>query len=145
MSPVVQRPFLVHVLSNETTDAAGAGESVPLQRATKLCSDRPLIVACLTDGCVRARCSVPRHLVGNGFGAEQWLQTFASVLDGRIAEAQRGQSPDEIAVMKARKVLPNEYERLVGKAVLEAELFASSRLVKDDEQMQRDRQSDERR
>lgn len=102
---------------------------MPLQRATKLCSDRPLIVACLTDGCVRARCAVPKQLVTAEFGAEKWLQTFATALDGRIADAQMGQNSNEIAVMKARKLQADDYNRLIADAVREAEEFAASRMI----------------
>lgn len=133
-APIAHQPFLVHLLSQETTSAAAAGESVPLQRATKLCPDRPLIVACLTDGSVRARCTVPKRLVTPGFGAEKWLQTFAAALDGRIADAQTGQNPCEIAVMKARKVRADDYNRLIADAVREAEQFAASQIAGSDTQ-----------
>lgn len=128
-APIVDQPFLVHLLSQETTSAAAAGESVPLQRATKLCSDRPLIVACLSDGCVRARCTVPKRLADAGFSAEKWLQSFATALDGHIADAQKGQNPNEIAVMKARKVQTEEYNRLITDAVRKAEQFAVIRIA----------------
>lgn len=126
---IAHQPFLVHLLSHETTSAAAAGESVPLQRATKICSDRPLIVACLSDGCVRARCAVPKRMVTAEFGAEKWLQTFATALDGHIADAQMGQNANEIAVMKARKVRTEDYNRLIADAIREAEQFAASRLA----------------
>lgn len=138
---IAQQPFIVHVLSHETTSVAAAGEAVPLQRATKLCSDRPVIVACLADGCVRARCAVPKTLVTAGFGAEKWLKTFVTALDGHIADAQKGQNPDEIAVMKARKVQSVDFDRIIADAVREATQFAATRMTSASEQ-QPDRWSD---
>lgn len=35
-------------------------EEVPLQKATNICTDRPILVISLTDGCVKARCTVPK-------------------------------------------------------------------------------------
>jgi len=37
-------------------------ESVPLERATEMCSDIPVIVLAYSDSMVKARCSVPKVL-----------------------------------------------------------------------------------
>lgn len=67
-------------------------------------------------------------MVTESFGADKWLQTFATVLDGRIADSQIGQNSNEIAVMKARKVSSEDYNCLIADAVREAEQFAASRI-----------------
>lgn len=121
-----RKPFIVHALP-----ATASIEPVPLQRANKLCTDRPSIVSCrsTSDESVRARCVVPKQMVGNSFGATRWLAEFANAFDGELADAQKGQSPDEVAVMKARKVSDVEYDALLTEAVRRAESFAETNCV----------------
>lgn len=117
--------FIVHALPE--TDSA---EPVPLQRATKCCPDRPILVVCRSaiDGSIRARCSVPRQQVSDRFGAASWLTEFAQVFEAQLAEPQKGQRSDEVAVMKARTLSAEEYATLVTKAVQKATVFAADNL-----------------
>lgn len=48
-------PFIVHYLRS-----SALMEEVPLQKATKVCPDRPILVISMTDGYVKARCTVPK-------------------------------------------------------------------------------------
>lgn len=53
--PIEEHPFIIHYLRS-----SALMEEVPLQKATKICSDRPILVISMTDGCVKARCTVPK-------------------------------------------------------------------------------------
>lgn len=53
--PAEKVPFVIHFLKCSTMM-----EDVSLQKATKLCPDRPVLVVSLTNGMVKARCCVPQ-------------------------------------------------------------------------------------
>lgn len=128
------------VLDRETAGAARAAfivltlpdvhgaDPVPLQRAAKLCPDRAVLVCCRSalDGTVRARCTVPRSRVSAGFGAASWLREFAGHFDAGLAEPQRGQRPEEVAVMARTRVRERgEFEERLARATRGAERFAT--------------------
>lgn len=54
---IKSHPFIVHYITS-----SALVEEVPLQRATKLCTDRPILVASMCDSIVKARCCVPKVL-----------------------------------------------------------------------------------
>lgn len=53
--PAAKHPYLVHYISSSVLM-----EEVPLQKATKHCTDRPILVIAKADGIVKARCCVPK-------------------------------------------------------------------------------------
>lgn len=53
--PTEDHPFIIHYLRSSSLM-----EEVPLQKATKICTDRPILVISMTDGYVKARCTVPK-------------------------------------------------------------------------------------
>jgi len=48
-------PFIVHFLT-----VSAVMEDIQLQKATRYCNNRPIIVLSLTDGIVKARCCIPQ-------------------------------------------------------------------------------------
>lgn len=123
--PIADNPFLIHVLQ-----CSGLMETVPLQKATKLCSDRPVIIISHSDVDVRARCCVPKNLVSQDFSAEKWLSAFAETLGGQMMAPQKGQNTSEVAVMKSkrlRKMLANEQLEV---ALKKAKIYAQQHLLR---------------
>lgn len=51
------KPYLVHYLRSSVIL-----DNVPLQKATKLCPDVPVLVVSFTENSVKARCCVPKVL-----------------------------------------------------------------------------------
>lgn len=117
--------FIVYALPETNT-----AEAIPLQRATKYCPDRPILVVCrnTNDGSIRARCTVPRQQVSNRFGAASWLAVLAQVFEAQLADPQKGQRPEEVAVMKSRTMSAENYAALLSKATLRAEVFATENM-----------------
>lgn len=90
-------PFVVHCLSNCYT------VETPLLWATKLCSDRPILVVNLTDDIIKARCCVPKYAITNNFSAKHWLEEFGSLFKGEVSPP-KGQDPSCVCNMKAKKI-----------------------------------------
>lgn len=118
--PIATNPFLIHVLR-----CSGLMETVPLQKATKLCTDRPVIIISFSDGSVRARCCVPKRLVSPDFSAEKWLLAFAEPLDGQMATVQKGQNTSEVAMMKGKQLRKEQLEE----ALKLANIYAQQHLL----------------
>lgn len=55
MNSIEKSPFVVHYLTSSSLM-----EFVPLQKATKCCPDRPILVISCTAGQIKARCCVPK-------------------------------------------------------------------------------------
>lgn len=53
--PLDTNPYILHYISS-----SALLEEIPLQRATKLCTDRPILVVSMCDNIVKARCCVPQ-------------------------------------------------------------------------------------
>lgn len=120
--PIKSHPFIVHYITS-----SALVEEVPLQRATKLCSDRPILVASMCDNIVKARCCVPKKFVSDHFDAEQWLKEFAVVFKSQVS-APKGQDSTEVCNMKGRKV-STLFEEQLEEAIGRAQTFASQRLL----------------
>lgn len=117
--PLETHPYIIHVLNS-----ASLMDVVPLQKATRLCLNRPVIVVSYTEGNIRARCCVPKNLVSPNFNAEEWLQVFVDVFNGQIAAPQMGQQLSEVAVMKSKRVNMAVYEEQIQEAVRKADKYA---------------------
>lgn len=119
--PIANNPFVIHVLR-----CSGLMETVPLQKATKLCTDRPVIIISHADGSVRARACVPKGLVSPDFSAEKWLSAFVGALDGQMVAPQKGQNTSEVAMMKTKRLRANEQ---LESALKQANIYAQQHLL----------------
>ncbi|XP_013100290.1 alanine--tRNA ligase, mitochondrial [Stomoxys calcitrans] len=95
--PLPAHPFILHYISS-----SALVEEVPLQKATKHCTDRPILVVAKSDGIVKARCCVPKKFQTENFNADKWLSEFASPFSAQIA-APKGQDPHDVCNMKGKK------------------------------------------
>lgn len=103
-------------------------ESVPLQRATKICGDMPVIIIAYSDSVVKARCCVPKNYQRSDFNAEKWLKdTVASVFKSRAAPP-KGQDGASICNMKAKKIHVQEWHNLLSKSVESAKKYINEKL-----------------
>lgn len=50
-----KHPYILHYITS-----SALVEEIPLQRATKLCTDRPILVISMCGSIVKARCCVPQ-------------------------------------------------------------------------------------
>ncbi|PNF17360.1 hypothetical protein B7P43_G02965, partial [Cryptotermes secundus] len=95
-----QSSFLVHFLQcSSTTD------TVPLQKATRMCPHIPVLLLAHSEGLIKARCCVPEALVSRNFSAQLWMQSVLQVLRAQGA-APRGQNPCLVFYMKGKKLPP---------------------------------------
>lgn len=53
--PLKTHPYILHYITS-----SALVEEIPLQRATKLCTDRPILVISMCGNIVKARCCVPQ-------------------------------------------------------------------------------------
>ncbi|CAD7082279.1 unnamed protein product [Hermetia illucens] len=119
--PAEKVPFVIHFLKCSTMM-----EDVSLQKATKLCPDRPVLVVSLTNGMVKARCCVPQDKLSH-FSAQEWLEKFATVFNGQTMPP-KGQNPREVCNMKAKKVHSPVFHEKLEIAIAEAKKYASKHL-----------------
>ncbi|XP_017473013.1 PREDICTED: alanine--tRNA ligase, mitochondrial [Rhagoletis zephyria] len=115
-------PFIVHYITS-----SALVEEVPLQKATKLCTDRPILVASMCESIVKARCCVPKKFISDQFDAEQWLKEFAAVFKSQVA-TPKGQNSAEVCNMKGKKV-STQFEEQLEEAITKANNFAVKRLL----------------
>ncbi|XP_067644666.1 alanine--tRNA ligase, mitochondrial isoform X2 [Eurosta solidaginis] len=115
-------PFIVHYITSSVLV-----EEVPLQKATKLCTDRPILVASMCNSIIKARCCVPKKFISDQFDAEQWLKEFAVPFKAQVA-APKGQNTAEVCNMKGKKV-STQFEEQLEEATTRANKFASNRLL----------------
>ncbi|KAM7358050.1 alanine--tRNA ligase, mitochondrial [Cochliomyia hominivorax] len=104
--PAKTHPFILHYISS-----SALMEEVPLQKATRLCPDRPILVISKSDNIVKARCCVPKHYQTESFNAEKWLKQFASTFKAQVS-APKGQNPFEVCNMKGKKTSTQFDEQL---------------------------------
>lgn len=119
--PHETHPFILHYITS-----SALVEEIPLQRATKLCQDRPILVVSMCDSVVKARCCVPPNCATDKFNASAWLQSFADTFGGQVA-APKGQDPQVVCNMKGRRV-NNQFEEQLEQAMAKAHAFAQLHL-----------------
>ncbi|EDV40362.1 uncharacterized protein Dana_GF23971 [Drosophila ananassae] len=119
--PHETHPFILHYITS-----SALVEEIPLQRATKLCQDRPILVISMCDSVVKARCCVPPNCATDKFNASAWLQSFADTFGGQVA-APKGQDPQVVCNMKGRRV-NNQFEEQLEQAMARAHSFAQLHL-----------------
>lgn len=122
-SPKESHPFIVHFLTCTTLM-----ESVSLQKATRFCTDRPIIVLSLTYGEVKARCCVPSNCVTEKFSAYLWLTTVTDVLEGQISSSHRGKNKYEVCHMKSKKLNSVLFDEKLEIAMQQAADFARNNM-----------------
>ncbi|KAH8365808.1 hypothetical protein KR093_004670 [Drosophila rubida] len=119
--PLDTNPYILHYITS-----SALVEEIPLQRATKLCVDRPILVVSMCDNIVKARCCVPKNCISNIFNATLWLQSFAKTFGGQVA-APKGQNAEIVCNMKGRKV-NTQFEEQLEQAMKNAQAYAKSHL-----------------
>nr|CAD7459542.1 unnamed protein product [Timema tahoe] len=110
--------FIVHFLSCSSHMA-----TVPLQKATNICSNVPVLLIAISEGLVKARCCVPKHNVSEHFNAESWMQTILPIFQA-TGGPPRGQNPHITYNMKGKKIPDNEIQELLNKSLKSATDFA---------------------
>lgn len=119
--PLTKHPFILHYISS-----SALMEEVPLQKATKLCTDRPILVISMSDNIVKARCCVPKEFQTDDFTAEKWLKELAATFKSQVA-APKGQDPNEVCNMKGKKT-STLFEEQLEMAMQNAHRYASKYL-----------------
>lgn len=114
--------FVVHNLTS-----SALMEDVKLQKATRLCTDRPILVMCVSGGHLKARACVPASLATDKFNAQRWLQEVAEIFQGTVA-APKGQNASLVCNMKAIKVKTSMVEEQLEEALNQARRFAEENL-----------------
>uniref|UniRef100_A0A182SKW5 alanine--tRNA ligase n=1 Tax=Anopheles maculatus TaxID=74869 RepID=A0A182SKW5_9DIPT len=103
--------FIVHFL-----ECSIILEEVQLSKATRYCTDRPILVVSITDNQVKARAMVPPAMVNDRFNAERWLAVVAQTFKAQTA-APKGQNGATVCNMKARKVKMMDFEATLESAL----------------------------
>jgi alanyl-tRNA synthetase len=103
-------------------------ESVSLQKATKFCSDIPVIIISYADNMVKARCCVPEGLRTDAFDAEKWLtKTVASVFKCGILPS-KGHDSALVCNMKPKKVKLEDWDPLLQESIEAASKYVEQHL-----------------
>uniref|UniRef100_A0A182JTG4 Alanine--tRNA ligase n=1 Tax=Anopheles christyi TaxID=43041 RepID=A0A182JTG4_9DIPT len=110
--------FIVHFL-----ECSIILEEVQLSKATRYCTDRPILVISITDNQVKARATVPAAMVSEWCNAERWLAVVAQMFKAQTA-APKGQKAAEVCNMKARKVKMMDFEATLENALRAAKTYA---------------------
>ncbi|XP_076268548.1 alanine--tRNA ligase, mitochondrial isoform X1 [Rhynchophorus ferrugineus] len=117
------KKYMVHYLRSSTML-----ESAPLQRATKVCPDIPVLIIAYSDNMVKARCCVPKEFSNEKFNAEKWMKsTVASVFNSKVS-APKGQDGALVCNMKARKVHAQHWDTLLSESLQIATEFVNDNL-----------------
>ncbi|CAH1970486.1 unnamed protein product [Acanthoscelides obtectus] len=115
--------YIVHYLRSSTML-----DNVPLQKATKLCPDLPILVISFADNTVKARCCVPKNYKNDHFNAEKWLKlTVADVFKSKAAPP-KGQDGAVVCNMKAKKIHVQEWDTLLKDSIEKANRYADDNL-----------------
>lgn len=119
-SPQEVHPFIVHFLT-----CATLLETVHLQKATRFCTDRPIIVLSSSDGEINARCCVPEKFVTEKFSAYLWLSTVANAFETElICPSPSGLHKDEVCHIKPKTLTSITFDEKLEAAMQQASDFA---------------------
>ncbi|KAJ8925311.1 hypothetical protein NQ315_009141 [Exocentrus adspersus] len=103
-------------------------DSVPLQKATRLCPHLPILVISYAHNMVKARCCVPKNIRTDKFNAEKWMkETVASVFKSQTAPP-KGQDGSLVCNMKSKKVHLQEWDPLLNECLEKAEKYIQENL-----------------
>ncbi|CAG9859655.1 unnamed protein product [Phyllotreta striolata] len=116
------RKYLIHYLRSSTML-----DNVPLQKATKLCPDLPILVIAYVDNTVKARCCVPKDVKTDSFTAEKWMNEIASVFNSRAAPP-KGQDGGLVCNMKAKRVHVQDLDPLLKDGMQKAQKYIEENL-----------------
>lgn len=116
-------PFIVHFLG-----CSSILDNIPLQRATKICSNVPILVVAYTDEIVKARCCVPKNLVNSEFNAELWMKNTIAKMCNSTVSTPKGFDCKLVCNMKAKRVNKLEWESVLENSIKSAKLFAENHL-----------------
>uniref|UniRef100_A0A182WHX8 Alanine--tRNA ligase n=1 Tax=Anopheles minimus TaxID=112268 RepID=A0A182WHX8_9DIPT len=116
--PATSDRFIVHFL-----ECSIILEEVQLSKATRYCTDRPILVVSITDNQVKARATVPPAMVSERCNAERWLAVVAQTFKAQTAPP-KGQNGGEVCNMKARKIKMMHFEATLENALRAAKTYA---------------------
>ncbi|XP_060519599.1 alanine--tRNA ligase, mitochondrial isoform X2 [Cylas formicarius] len=117
------KKYIVHYLRSSVVL-----DSVPLQKATKLCPNMPVLIVSYSDNIVKARCCVPKEFQNEYFDAQTWLtETVATVFDSEVRPS-KNQAGDAICNMKPKKVHIQEWDTLLKEAMKLAKKYVHDNL-----------------
>ncbi len=122
-SPKETHPFIVHYLTCATLLG-----SVHLQKATRFCTDRPIIVLSSTDDEIKARCCVPRSYVSDKFSARLWLSTVANGLETEICSSPSEDNLEEVCHTIPKKLTSIIFDERLETAMQQASDFARTNM-----------------
>uniref|UniRef100_A0A1B6D1Y3 Alanine--tRNA ligase n=2 Tax=Clastoptera arizonana TaxID=38151 RepID=A0A1B6D1Y3_9HEMI len=97
-------PYLVHFLK-----CYSPLDSIPLQKATRLCPDIPVVIFALSEGQIKARCCVPEKWAKPGTTAADWMTPVLSFVGGS-GGAPRGQDPRLVFNITSPKMQQDKLE-----------------------------------
>ena len=116
--PIETHKFIVHFL-----ESSSLLKDVQLHKATRICTNRPIIVLSLTNGKINARCCVPEPCINENFNASKWMSIIAKIFESEIA-TPKGQDPDLVCNIKVKKVSQATVEAQIELALNLASKFA---------------------
>ncbi|GLV40333.1 Alanyl-tRNA synthetase mitochondrial [Carabus blaptoides fortunei] len=117
------KPYIVHFLG-----CSSILDNVPLQRATKVCANVPVIVISYSDDMAKARCCVPQNMVTDKFNAELWLNNTVVNVFKSSSSAPKGQDATLVCNMKAKRIKKIHWDSLIEEALVSAKKFADTYL-----------------
>ncbi|XP_037935864.1 alanine--tRNA ligase, mitochondrial [Teleopsis dalmanni] len=120
--PIETHPYILHYIHS-----SALMEAVPLQKATKICNDRPVLVISMCDNILRARCCVPKKYINKNFNAENWLKEFATEFSSHVM-TPKGQNAAQVSNMKGKKV-STQFEEQLEIAMAKANKFAKNYIL----------------
>lgn len=115
-----KKKYIVHFL-----ECSCILDNVPLQHATKICPDIPVLVISYSENIVKARCCVPNPT--NNFDAELWMKNVSEVFKASHA-APKGQDGRAVVNMKTKKIKMKDWDIYLAKALQFARKFAHDNL-----------------
>ncbi|GAB1868191.1 alanine--tRNA ligase [Camponotus japonicus] len=113
--------FIVHCLNKNPT-------YLSLHEVISPFSKVPILVLSITNGSVKARCSVPQEVVSKAFNAQTWMDVILQIFNGKQGSI-KGFKPMLVASMKSIQV-SQDFQIHLEKAVTEATKFASMHVKK---------------
>lgn len=121
--PKSEHPFIVHNLNS-----SALMEEVKLQKATRLCTDRPILVMCVSGSQMKARACVPASMASDKFNAQRWLEEVAFIFKASVAPP-KGQDAKLVCNMKTVKVKTTTVEEQIEGALKRAHEFAEENML----------------
>ncbi|XP_066152108.1 alanine--tRNA ligase, mitochondrial isoform X1 [Euwallacea fornicatus] len=117
------KKYMIHYLKSSVMF-----ESVPLQRATSVCPNIPVIVIAYSDGMVKARCCVPKDVQTESFDAKKWLNETVALVFKAETTSQKLQNGVLVCNMIAKRIHVQEWQHLLAESVRNATNYIEEEL-----------------